>query len=33
MAQQPIHTEGATPNQVGRVFDGLWWHTIHLDLF
>src|SRR5262245_12794891 len=31
MAQQPIQSEGITPDQVGRVFDGLWWHTIHLD--
>jgi hypothetical protein len=31
MAQQPIQGEGATPDQVGWVFDGLRWHTVHLD--
>ena len=31
VAQQPIQREGATPDQVGRVFGWLWWHTIHLD--
>jgi hypothetical protein len=33
MAQQPIQGKDATPDQIGRVFDGLWWHTIHLDLY
>src|SRR5215472_14974232 len=31
MAQQTIQRERAGPRQVGRVFDGLQWHTIHLD--
>ena len=31
MAQQPIQGEGATPDQVGRVFDRLWRHKIDLD--
>jgi hypothetical protein len=30
VAQQPIQRERMSPDQVGRIFDGLWWHTIHL---
>ena len=30
VAQQPIEAERASPEQVGRVFDGVWWHTIHV---
>jgi hypothetical protein len=31
VAQQAIQREGASPDQIGRVFDGLWWYTIHLS--
>jgi hypothetical protein len=30
VAQETIQREGASTNRVGRVFDGLWWHT-HLS--
>jgi len=29
VAQQPIQRERAAPDQVWRIFDGLWWHSIH----
>ena len=31
VAQQAVQREGASPDQIGRVFDGLWWYTIHLN--
>jgi hypothetical protein len=31
VAQQAVQREGASPDQIGRVFDGLWWYTIHLS--
>src|SRR5260370_7391504 len=31
VAQQPIQRERAAPDQVRRIFDGLWGHTIHYD--
>ena len=31
VAQQPIQRERASPGQIGRIFDLLWWHSIHLD--
>ena len=31
VAQESIQREGTRPNQVGRIFDGLWWQTIHFD--
>ena len=31
VAQQTIQREYAGSDQVGRVLDGLWRHTIHLD--
>jgi hypothetical protein len=31
MAQQTIQRERAGTNQIGRIFDGLSWLTIHLD--
>ena len=30
VAQQPIQTERAGPDQVGWIFDGLWWYTVHV---
>jgi hypothetical protein len=30
VAQQPIQTERAGADQVGRIFDGLWWYTVHV---
>jgi hypothetical protein len=30
VAQQTIERERTRSHEVGRVFDGLWWHTIHL---
>ena len=31
VAQQAIQREGAGPDQIGRILDGLWWYTIHLS--
>ena len=31
VAQQPIQRERAGPDQVWRIFDRLWWHTILHD--
>jgi len=31
VAQEPIQRERAGPGEVGRIFDGLLWYTIHLD--
>jgi len=31
MAQQTVERERTGPDQVGRILDGLWRHTIHLD--
>ena len=31
VAQQTIQREHAGSDQVGRILDGLWRHTIHLD--
>ena len=33
VAQQPLQREGGSPNQIGRIFDGLWWNTIHLNYY
>jgi hypothetical protein len=29
VAQQAIQREGAGPDQIGWILDGLWWYTIH----
>ena len=33
VGQQPIERGRASVDQVGRIFDGLWRHTIHLDYY
>jgi len=30
VTQQPIQIERAGPDQIGRIFDGLWWYTVHV---
>ena len=31
VAQEAVQRKGASPEQVGRILDGLWWYTIHLS--
>ena len=33
VAQQPFQAKRAGPDQVGRIFDGLWWYTVHVVYF
>lgn len=30
VAQQPLQRERASPDQIGRIFNGLLWQTVHL---